>query len=359
MTPSFLRVSAAALLAAAVSFLLPAAAAAQTPGRSFRGAYDLVKPNDVNQQFVLFVGKNSLAYCVYADYANRSVGIATFAINSAGQFSFATNNGKTISGTFSETGVTGNATTFGAFSGTRQSFRTTGAQSAGCFNGWAWTTPNGTLDSITWIILPTGRTYVVSYDANGAVDGGVGTTQVDGTPSGRGTAFNFTFKSVLDAFNFSGIATLTEGVLDGSFRAGSATVLFSMPRENATYHLINLATRGFVNTGDGALIGGFVVSGGAKRVVIRALGPSLAAAGVAGVLSDPTLQVNAGSTVVVTNDNWRTDANSAQVAALGLAPSSDLESAVVLNLEPGAYTAIVRGAGSATGVALVEVYEVD
>ena len=359
MTTSFLRLSAVGIFAATASFLLPAAAPAQTPGKSFRGAYDMSTPNS-QQQFVLFVGKNNFAYCIYADYTNRNVGFATFAINSGGGFNFTTNNGKNVAGTFSDTGVTGSATTFGAFSGDRQFFRTTGTQAAGCFNGKLYDNTNF-FDSIAWIVLPTGRTYVCSYNASGYIDGGAGTTTVDGAANGSGGTSNpFTFKSVFNGFNYTNTATLFEGTLSGSFAASNGAVLtFRMSRENTTYHAINLSTRGFVGTGDNVLIGGFVVSGGAKRIVVRALGPSLAGSGVAGVLSDPTLLVNAGSTGLVTNDNWRTDANAAQISLLGLAPSSDLESAVILNLEPGNYTAVVRGAGNATGVALVEVYEVD
>lgn len=121
---------------------------------------------------------------------------------------------------------------------------------------------------------------------------------------------------------------------------------------------INLSTRLKAQTGDNVAIGGFVIGGTqTKRVLIRALGPSLTAAGVSGVLPDPSLEVfNASGTSLVRNEGWR-GTQQADIQASGFAPGSDLEAAVILDLAPGAYTAIVRGAGSSTGVGIVEVYD--
>ncbi len=122
--------------------------------------------------------------------------------------------------------------------------------------------------------------------------------------------------------------------------------------------LINLATRLRVETGDNIGIGGFVVAGtGTKQVLIRAIGPSLSAAGVTGALADPIVQVIDGQgQTVATNDNWRSS-QEALIRSTGLAPTSDAESAVVLDLPPGGYTALLRGVNDGQGVALVEVYE--
>ena len=124
--------------------------------------------------------------------------------------------------------------------------------------------------------------------------------------------------------------------------------------------LINLSTRARVETADNVMIGGLVIQGsGTKRVLIRALGPSLSAAGVTNVLTDPTLQiVNSAGATVASNDNWRVSSdNGAAVQATGLAPTSDNESALVLDLPAGGYTAIVRGVNGGLGVALVEAYD--
>jgi hypothetical protein len=92
-------------------------------------------------------------------------------------------------------------------------------------------------------------------------------------------------------------------------------------------------------------------------VVVRALGPSLASFGVSGVLSDPTLTIqDANGTVIASNDNWQDDVNAIDIQKKGLAPPNASESAIVLHLPAGSYTAIVRGANDATGNALAEVY---
>ena len=107
------------------------------------------------------------------------------------------------------------------------------------------------------------------------------------------------------------------------------------------------------------LIGGVIIAGETpKRVVLRAIGPSLAAAGVSGVLPDPMLSLHdsTGATIAF-NDNWRT--GTGDIAATGLAPSDDLEAAIVTTLAPGAYTAVVSGVGGGTGIALFEIYDVE
>ena len=111
-----------------------------------------------------------------------------------------------------------------------------------------------------------------------------------------------------------------------------------------------------MQTGDNVMIGGFVIQGSAPRtVVVRALGPSLAAYGVTGVLQNPQLQLYSGSTQIAYNDNWQ-DSNAAAILASGFAPSNALESAIRVTLPPGAYTAVVTGVGGGTGVGVVEVY---
>jgi photosystem II stability/assembly factor-like uncharacterized protein len=126
--------------------------------------------------------------------------------------------------------------------------------------------------------------------------------------------------------------------------------------------LINISTRGQVQTGFDVMIGGFVISGStSKTVVIRATGPSLANYGVAGALANPTLQLvrSSDQTVIASNDDWGSASNASTIQASGFAPSNPYESAIYIQLAPGAYTAIVSGVGGGTGVGLVEVYEVD
>jgi hypothetical protein len=121
----------------------------------------------------------------------------------------------------------------------------------------------------------------------------------------------------------------------------------------------NISTRGSVSAGNQVLIGGFIVGGNqTKDVVVRAIGPSLSGAGVSGALSDPTVEVRKSSGALITsNDNWQTDPNAAQIQSKNLAPSNPAESAVEVILNPGSYTAIVQGANNATGIGLVEIYD--
>jgi hypothetical protein len=125
--------------------------------------------------------------------------------------------------------------------------------------------------------------------------------------------------------------------------------------------LANIATRGFVETGNNAMIAG--LTGGPTgnstfKVVVRVIGPSLSNLGIAGALQDPTLELaDSNGTVIRSNNDWKTG-QPAEVAATGLQPSDDRESALMETLAPGQYTAIVRGNGNTTGVAVVEAYNV-
>ncbi len=123
--------------------------------------------------------------------------------------------------------------------------------------------------------------------------------------------------------------------------------------------LSNVSTRSHVSAGEGAVIGGFIITGDApKRIVLRALGPSLAQAGVVDVLLDPVLELHDSTgAVIAKNNNWAdlpTD-----VVAAGLAPTSPAESVIVATLPAGNYTAVVSGVGNSSGVALVELYDLD
>jgi hypothetical protein len=130
--------------------------------------------------------------------------------------------------------------------------------------------------------------------------------------------------------------------------------------------LSNISTRAFVQTGDNVIIGGFIVQGtGAKKVIIRAIGPELIPFGIPDPLADPTLELHDGmGALIASNDNWMTTIiggiiTTDQVAAIrasGYAPTDVRESAMIVNLPPGNYTAIVRGVNSTTGIGLVDVY---
>jgi len=122
----------------------------------------------------------------------------------------------------------------------------------------------------------------------------------------------------------------------------------------------NLSTRGQVGSGDDVLIGGFIITGeDPTQIMVRAIGPSLAAFGVDGALADPILELHGqDGSLIFENDNWRSDQEQ-QIMDSTIPPSDDRESAIIATLPPGLYTAVVRGADGGTGVALVELYNLE
>lgn len=120
--------------------------------------------------------------------------------------------------------------------------------------------------------------------------------------------------------------------------------------------LMNISTRANVRAGDNALIGGFIVTGESpKKVLVRAIGPSLA---ISGALQDPVLELHKSDGTVLANDNWR-DTQEAEITASAIPPTNDKESAVVASVPPGPHTAIVRDKNGGNGIGLVEIYDID
>lgn len=134
----------------------------------------------------------------------------------------------------------------------------------------------------------------------------------------------------------------------------------SNPPPTELSHLANISTRVNVGVSDNTLIGGFIVSGPeTKKVILRAIGPSLAGS-VVGAMADPTLElINSAGQLMATNDNWQSSSQVTEIASSGVAPSNALEPALVATLQAGSYTAVVRGANNTQGIALVEAYELD
>jgi hypothetical protein len=128
--------------------------------------------------------------------------------------------------------------------------------------------------------------------------------------------------------------------------------------------LANISTRAFVSTGDNIVIAGFVLgnppqAGGNDRIVVRGIGPSLAASGVSNPLADPTLELrDSNGTLLMANNDWQENAaQAADLTAAGLAPTNPLESGIAATLAPGAYTALLAGLNNGAGIGLVEVYD--
>jgi len=153
--------------------------------------------------------------------------------------------------------------------------------------------------------------------------------------------------------NMSGV-----GGMGGITATGGATptpppVVFNPGRP------LNISTRLGVLDGDNVLIGGFIVTGNVpKKAIIRGIGPSLQNFGVTGVLANPTLELHDSTKIIGTNDDWK-ESQQTDIQNSGLAPSDERESAMIVTLAPGAYTAILQGANHGTGVGLIEVYDLD
>jgi len=138
--------------------------------------------------------------------------------------------------------------------------------------------------------------------------------------------------------------------------SGIAVVEAYDPDPASGSRLAEISTRGNVQLGDQILIGGFIVSNGPTKVLLRAIGPELTAFKVPNALQNPTLELRDQNGVLLeANDDWKSD-NEKAISDTGAAPKDDRESAIVRTLDPGQYTALVRGKDNTTGIALVEIY---
>lgn len=205
---------------------------------------------------------------------------------------------------------------------------------------------------------PISRTVTLTWDASPSADV-VGYRVHYGTHSGS-------YSNLLDVGSTTAadIANLIDGTTYFfAITAYNAANEESVPSDEFMHTvnagvLLNISARSNVQDGDNVLIAGFIVGGSSRKtVVVRALGPSLAASGVTAPLADPALSLfGPTGNIIASNDNWR-DGDVDGLTARNLAPEADAESAVVITLPPGTYTAVVRGGGGSTGVALVEIYD--
>lgn len=162
--------------------------------------------------------------------------------------------------------------------------------------------------------------------------------------------------ALLATLNAGNYSVVMRGVSDSS---GVGLVeLFAL--QQTTARASNISSRGIVLTGNDVMIAGFVLGGNqSKPLILRALGPSLRNFGVSDAMADPEIQlVNGSGATVATNDDWQQNPFATNISNAGFAPGSPSESAILVRLNPGSYTAIVRGAPHDTGVGLVEVFDI-
>lgn len=212
---------------------------------------------------------------------------------------------------------------------------------------------------------------VLRYNPNGSSDGSFGVSGKATIDVSRST--DLAHAIVLDNSGraiVAGEAGTAFGVI--RITVDSTSIPTPTPTPTATPGLVgNVSTRLPVGTGDNALIEGFIVEGPAgstKKIIVRAIGPSLAPFGIPDALANPTLEIHdasANNATVATNDDWKntqvggliTGDQSAEIASSGVPPSNDLESAIIADLAPGSYTAVVRGAGDTVGTGVVDAYD--
>jgi hypothetical protein len=323
------------LLACAAMSFTPSSACAQL---AFSGSTEVEQPTGV---FYIFEAISSYSYPTFL-YFNYQTHAADFIVPTIAS------NG-TFSGTSLTTGrsVTGNVNNFAinlTYNGTSISKPVisdfgTARSFAGHYNGYVGSSPS------SLVILGNGFVYFLGWMGGqsgvGSVDGS-GNVSINAL-SGEHLSFKFT------PLNGFGTGTAQSSV------SGSEGFAFS---KHDIQRLVNISTRGVVQSGNHVLIGGFIVHDGVKAVVVRALGPTLSSFGIADFLPDPRVDIVQGSTVIASNADWKTNSNVAELQASGLAPPNDKEAAVLITLKPGNYTAIVSSQDSSEGVALVEVYDI-
>jgi hypothetical protein len=161
-------------------------------------------------------------------------------------------------------------------------------------------------------------------------------------------------------------ATLNPGAYTGVVRGNGNTTGIGLVEvydlsQAVSSKLGNISTRALVGTGNDIVIAGFILGNNSSvtRIVIRGIGPSLTAFGVANALANPTLELrDNNAALLASNDNWQDDAaQAAELTAAGLAPTNPNESGIAITLGPGQYTGLLIGQGKTTGVGVVEVYD--
>ena len=300
---------------------------------------------------LFYVEKNTHVQIHMLDISGQVIGFAEGALTN-GSFALTLTTGQTVIGSANENGI---AFTLDGkpFQAWRFASLGTGSEIAGGYFGVAHG-PTG--ESQVMFIIDASKHIIMIQRTGTVLTGGFGTITAPVAPA---TLYSFTLTSVIgSSSNITGSFAIKDGVFTGTFQTSAGTFTVNTFKSSLIHHMANISTRGLVGTGQGQLIGGFIITGGPKLVMVRAMGPSLAAFGVSPVLANPSVQLFSGSTLLASNDDWKTNTNAAQIIATGIPPTDDLESALLVRLEPGAYTTVVSGAGDTTGIALVEIYEI-
>jgi len=359
------------LSAMLLAFAMPAVAQ-----ESKRGFYEA---NIAGGGKILFFAENNSGMAAYIfDPALGSVSIGSANLAPNGSFTLTTNRGETMNGTLSGGTVT---VTFRGATITAPLTDIFGSSSviAGRYKGSARGENDEDMD-FTLLVTPNGRAFAIGKRGSNFF-GGFGDVEVEEDKTDEDAAEKdederhdadkhrnqrkfkgkFTIRLSFGDVTLSGSFKLKHGVLKGDFSFEGVKFKFRLDRESTDNRLTNISTRAFVNnTPNGQIIAGFIITGGPKLALIRALGPSLSSQGLVDpALADPVLTVFRGDQQIARNDNWQSNANANQIIATTIPPQNSKEAAVLVQLEAGVYTAVVNGADNGTGIALVEVYAIN
>jgi hypothetical protein len=310
------------------------------------------------------------------DTSAQVVRLGGATLNANGSFSINT------SGNVSITGQLSNNTIIATYNGQNISASLSplfGACSniAGRFDGAA-VSANGMLSDVRFIVDSQGNIFFLA-NRDGTLIGGFGTAicqpgtrqgenddeedddeENDDHEDNNAPTFNGSFSiNLVSGGSITGTFNFGHDVFDAHFTLDGVIFEFRSLRESAANRFINISTRAFVTTGQGQLINGFIIRGGPKLVVIRVLGPSLATLGVSPVLNDPQVRLFHDNSPIAFNNNWQSNNNANDIIRSGFAPPNLREAVILIQLEPGNYTAVVTGADGGTGIALLEVYEIN
>ena len=327
--------------------------------QSYRGFYagSLVFGGNIG----FYVNANSDVTVIVIDPLSNSFGAdTTVKITPTGSFT----------GTFSDTTITGQIAANGSVTGTVApvgiSFTARRAPLSGptlayegFYQGWV-TTPENRQVATSLAVSADGQLSLFIQAGGQVVDAGYGTIDSSGS---------FSVKDSRGRVSAGSIGTTAGGLAwNGKFtKTGVGAYTFIVGRRTAANKLINISTRGKVETGDGVMTVGFAIDGGAKTVRLRGLGPGLALFNVANTLVDPQLALYFAGQIIATNDNWgnaaatttaaEITAVTTRIGAFALTPNS-LDAVLLMRLEPGSYSAQLSGANGGTGFGLIEVWEV-
>ena len=282
----------------------------------------------------------------YLNYGTHEYDIINPTVSASGTFSGTSpTTGRTVTGQIQATSisVTYNAVTQ---SGPKESLYGPTGQFTGQWRGTV-SDPSAGIGFGEFIVSSHGECLVFflqSFQSNVGI-GTIGSNGAASVPLLSGVTISWTFAPA-------------NGGADGNFSLSIGGQNTYSVTKAVTSRLANISTRGLVGAGDQVLIAGFIVADGGKTVLITGEGPTLASHGVPNTVQNPRIDLYRGGELIASNSSWTANANASEIAASGVAPTDERDAALQVDLEPGAYTAIVSSEDATSGIGLVEVYGV-